>query len=103
MNVEVGVTLFYGIVFVGFLIPGTPAQETKASFFRLLRTIFLPLNTITFPEVLLADAMTSLSKVLKDIGVTVVAVYALYTGRPLVEYHDHGMILVALLASMPFA
>jgi len=103
MSVETGVTLFYAVVTLALIVPGLPGYDTRKSFFRTLYICFFPLNAITFPEVLLADALTSMSKVLKDLGVTAVAVYAQTVGAPLVTYHNEGMILVAVLASLPFA
>jgi EXS family len=102
MSVETGVTLFYLVIALLLVLPGFPSEDTRASFFRLLRTCFFPGNAVTFPEVLLADAMTSISKVLKDFGVTIVAMYAQATATPIVNYHTEGMLLIALLASMPF-
>ena len=102
MSVETGVSLFYVVIALLFVLPGFPSQDTRSSFFRLLRTCFFPGTSVTFPEVLLADAMTSISKALKDLGVTIVAVYAQTSSTPVVNYHTEGMILVALLASLPF-
>ena len=103
MTVQTGVTLFYAVIALVLMLPAFPGQDTRKSFFRILYICFFPLNSITFPEVLLADALTSLSKVLKDLGVTMVAVYAQIVGSPLVSYHNEGMVLVAMLASLPFA
>ena len=75
--------------------------EHRASFLRLLRLIAFPGDSISFPEILLTDALTSLSKVFKDVGVTLVAIYAQSQGQPMVLYHEQGMLLVALLASLP--
>jgi hypothetical protein len=72
----------------------------KASL-KVLRNVFFPGNSISFSEIMLADALTSLSKVFKDVGVTVIAMYAHMQGTAVVEYHEQGMLLVALLASLP--
>ena len=77
--------------------------EQRASFLRLLKTVLFPGTSISFPEIVLADALTSLSKVFKDVGVTFVAVYAYTQAEPVVVYHEQGMLLVALMASMPAA
>ena len=64
LAVESGVLIFYAIILLAQMLPATlPGQETKTSFYRLLRTVFFPGTTISFPEVLLADALCSLSKV----------------------------------------
>ena len=99
-SVETGVMLFYLLLFAAnFLLPSaTPGMDTKNSFFRLVRLVFFPAASISFPEVLLADAFTSLSKVFKDVGVTLIAAYAQISGRSIVSLHSTGMVLVALLA-----
>lgn len=79
-----------------------PGEECRTSFNRLLKTVFLPGAVITFPEVLLADALCSVSKVFKDFGTTLVAIYAAFAHHNILEYHNSAMILVALLASLPF-
>jgi hypothetical protein len=101
-TVETGVLFFYSLIALFLLVPGLPGQEVRTSFYRLLKLVFFPLNSITFPEVMLADAMTSLSKVLKDIGITLVAFYSQSANSNIVYHHEEGMILVALLASLPF-
>lgn len=101
-SVEYGVLLYYCFVVVLVLIPGIPGQENKSTFFKLLRSIFFPSSVITFPEVLLADSLTSLSKIFKDFGITMVSFYASFSQHAIVEYHDVAMILIALLASLPF-
>ena len=102
MTVESGVTIFYLLLCVLLITPSIYGQEVRGSFFRLLRLVFFPSNSITFPEVLLADAMTSMSKIFKDLGVTFVAIYSQYYNGKIWEYHEIGMILIALLASLPF-
>lgn len=101
-SVETGVMTFYFVFLVLALFPFNYGQELRASFWRLLKLVFSPSSSITFPEVLLADAMTSLSKVFKDIGVTLVAIYAQFSSTDIVVYHWEGMILVAILASLPY-
>ena len=102
MTVESGVMIFYLLLCVLLITPSIYGQEVRGSFFRLVRLVFIPSNSITFPEVLLADAMTSMSKIFKDLGVTLVAVYSQYSTDKIWEYHEIGMILIALLASLPF-
>jgi EXS family len=102
MTVESGVMIFYVLLFVLLITPSIYGQEIRGSFFRLVRLVFFPANTVSFPEVLLADAMTSMSKIFKDMGVTLVAVYSQYSISKIWEYHEVGMILIALLASLPF-
>lgn len=102
MTVESGVMIFYVLLFVLLITPSIYGQEIRGSFFRLVRLVFFPSNTVSFPEVLLADAMTSMSKIFKDMGVTLVAVYTQYSVSKIWEYHEVGMILIALLASLPF-
>ena len=57
---------------------------------------------VPFVEILLADALCSLSKIFKDIGTTIVVLYAFLTGTAVTDYHYHGMLLIAVLASFPF-
>ena len=102
MGVEAGIMTFYALVLLLVLTPGLPGQETKTAFMKLIRFTLIPGSTISFSEVLFADALTSMSKVFKDLGVTLVAVYAQATQTDIVNYHDVGMILIALLASAPF-
>lgn len=102
MTVETGVLLFYIILLLLTLIPKAPGQEVRLSFFRLIKLVFFPLNSITFSEVLLADALTSISKILKDIGITIIAVTSQLSNTNIVNHHEIGMIVVALLASLPF-
>jgi len=83
-------------------MPLLPGQDNMASFFRLSKQVFIPGTSISFPEVLYADALTSMSKVLKDLGVSLVAIYAQTSGTSIVELHDIGMLTVAILASLPF-
>jgi hypothetical protein len=53
---------------------------------------------------LAADALCSLSKPFKDFGLTLVIFYShiIQNGRDPVFYHNVGMILIALCASLPF-
>ena len=86
----------------GFFLPRIPGHDIRSSFFRLVKLVFFPVNSITFSEVLLADAMTSMSKVLKDIGITIIALISQFSSTSIVDHHETGMVLVALLASLPF-
>lgn len=102
LSVELGVSLFYALLLVLVMIPGVPGQDKMSSFYRLCKQVLFPHGSVTFPEVLLADAFCSLSKIFKDIGVTMIAIYAQASGKDIVSLHDTGMILVAILASAPF-
>ena len=101
-RVEIGISVFYITVAMLALLPNLPGHENRTHFYRLLRVVFFPGSSISFPEVLLADALTSVSKVLKDLGVTLVALYAYSTNQSLVGLHDEAMIIIALLASLPY-
>ena len=102
LSVEFGIGLFYMCLILSFYSPWIPHKENFESFGSLCHLVFFPSSSITFPEVLLADALTSLSKVFKDFGVTLVVVYARLTGTHILFAHDTGMIIVALLASLPY-
>ena len=108
------VCLFYALVGAGiFVITQTSVsmslvnmvREQVVPFLQLLQLVFSPALNVapSFPEVLLADALCSLSKVFKDIGITLVVMYSKVWQSPAVEAHDGAMVLVALLASLPFA
>ena len=100
-SIEFGLLGFYGFFFAAHFLPILQSPE-RGGFYRLLRLVFWPSTTISFAEVLLADALTSLSKVLKDLGTTGVAMYAQYTQQSILHYHNNSMIFIALLASLPF-
>jgi hypothetical protein len=102
-SVETGVSCFYAIFLFVHFIPSFPGIESRTHFYRVLKLCFFPGASITFPEILLADALCSLSKVLKDIGTSLVAVFSHFDGTSIVDHHDNAMILVAVLASLPFA
>lgn len=101
-SVEFGIGMFYSVLSLSCFLPWIYGQENVESFGTLLKQVFFPSSTISFPEVLLADALTSLSKVFKDFGVTCVVIYAQLTGTPILSTHDAGMLLVAILASLPY-
>lgn len=103
LTIETGITIFYMILAMGLCIPRLPFAESMNNIWRLLKLCFLPGATISFPEVILADALTSLSKVLKDLGVTAVAVYCAVNNTNIIDLHDQSMILIAILASLPYA
>ena len=67
LSIENGILILYGIFIILFAIPSLPGQETKNSFLKLVKQCFIPGTVITFPEVLFADALCSLSKVMKCI------------------------------------
>lgn len=97
-----GVTAFYlSIAFLHFM-PFSLGVDGRIGFFRLLRAVLWPSAAPAFPEVLLADALTSLSKVLKDLGTYFVVLYATLKGIPVIDCHDSAMIFLAFLASLPF-
>jgi hypothetical protein len=102
LTTESGITLFYVSVLLPLFLPGVPGMDNRNTFFRLAKQCFVPGNTITFPEILLADAFTSISKILKDFGVSIFSIYAYYTGTQIIQHHNNAMITVALLASLPF-
>jgi hypothetical protein len=102
LSVEMGITSFYVIVLFINAVPRLPGIDTKISFIRLLKMIFFPGTSISFNEVLLADALTSLSKVFKDFGVTLIALYCYFFEHSIINYHEVGMIIVALLSSLPY-
>lgn len=101
--VESSILLYYFLVLIILSIPSIPGYEYRTIFFRTIKLCFLPANTISFPEVLIADSLTSLSKVFKDLGITIIAIYAKLSGKDIVLMHDTGMILIAVLASLPFS
>ena len=101
-GIEIGVGIFYLLVTTTYLFSSFPGQESMVHFFSVMKLVFIPSNTISFPEILLADALTSLSKVFKDFGVTVVIIYSRLNSTEAVLSHDSGMLLVAVLASLPF-
>jgi hypothetical protein len=70
---------------------GVPGEDSRITFFRLSKQCFLPGSSISFPEIVLADAFTSISKVLKDLGVTLVALYCAFTGEAMIDHHENGM------------
>lgn len=58
--IALGVSAFYLMVGLMHCLPY--GQEARSAFYRLLRGVLWP-TTVSFPEVLLADALTSISKV----------------------------------------
>lgn len=101
-DIGVGIAFFYIAITILYFFAFVPGEDSMSHFFNLTQQIFILPTTISFPEILLADAFTSLSKVFKDFGVTVVVVYSKAIGMNPVENHDFGMLLVAVLASLPF-
>jgi len=102
LTIETAIGLFYLLIACVLCIPRIPFAESMNHIWRLLRLCFFPGATISFSEVLLADALTSMSKVFKDFGVTMVAVYCYANGRNILDFHNHAMILIAVLASLPY-
>ena len=112
-TIELAITLFYGMmaIFVMTLAqPGfavlAPAEahlmENRSTFFRLCRNVVLPGQTVAFAEIVFADALTSMSKVFKDVAITIIAVYSNVSQTPITDLHEEGMLLVAIFASIPF-
>jgi hypothetical protein len=103
ISVEYGVLTFYGFAVLSFA-PFVPGHDSRLHFFRVLKQILFPGAKVTFPEVMAADALCSLSKIFKDLGITMVILYSeMYGGAASVTYHNQAMILVAMLASIPYA
>ena len=102
MAIESGVSVFYGILLCLLIFPILPGLEIRSYFGRIFKLVLFPGNSISFTEVLLADALTSISKVLKDIGLTLIAIYAHFNHSKIGENHNTGMIMIAVLASLPF-
>ena len=112
-TIELAITFFYGmlVIFIMTLAqPGfaglAPAEahlvENRSTFFRLCRNVIWPGQTIAFAEIVFADALTSMSKVFKDAAITIIAVYSNVSQTPITDLHEEGMLLVAVLASVPF-
>lgn len=102
LTIEFGITIFYLLLIFIQFIPSFPGYELRLHFYRLFKLLLLPNSTITFPEILIADALTSLSKVFKDFGTTLICLYVFITKEEIINYHNSAMILVALMASFPF-
>jgi len=100
-TIETGVSVFYALLVLIVFLP-LPFAETRTGFLKLLKACFFPVGSVSFSEVLLADAMTSVSKVLKDFGTSIVVVYAYYRAQDVVDLHNYAMIMIALLASLPY-
>jgi hypothetical protein len=94
--------IFYAVLFFLAMVPGVPWAEDRNYWFRFLKQIFFPVGNIAFSEIMFADALCSMSKVFKDFGVTIVAIYAMYKESTVVDYHSSAMIFIAVLASLPF-
>jgi hypothetical protein len=102
LPIETGVSVFYISLVLLLCIPKLPFSDSLHNVWRLLKLCFFPGSTISFSEVLMTDALTSLSKVLKDLGTTAVAVYAFISSTNILEFHNQAMIIIALLASLPY-
>lgn len=101
-SIEMSLLSYYLLMFIMVMVPHLPGQDVRSSLFRLLYQVFFPMNSVSFAEVVLADVLTSLSKVFKDIGFTIIIIYAKLTNSNIIDHHDSGMILIAVLASLPF-
>lgn len=102
LAIETGIASFYFLLLIFYLFPTLPGKESRSNFFRLVRMGFFPCGSVSFSEILVVDALTSLSKVFKDVGVTIVAVAASFKGINILDYHNHAMIMIAILATLPF-
>lgn len=76
--------------------------EGRQTLFKLIKAMCFPGNSVLFSEVLVADALTSVSKVLKDFGTSLCVLYIYFRGGNIVDIHDWAMIGIALLASLPY-
>jgi hypothetical protein len=112
-TVEFAVALFYGAAIASLMalsVPGVVAlfpadahvAENRSTFMLLCKNVVWPGQTVAFSEIVFADALTSLSKVFKDGAITIIAVYSSLTQTPITDLHEEGMLLVAVLASVPF-
>lgn len=101
-EVVVSMASFYAIILFLFFVPYAPWADDRSYWLRFFRQIVMPADKIAFREIMFADALCSVSKIFKDFGVTVVAMYAMYNNSEIVEHHDTAMIFVAVLASIPF-
>ena len=101
-SLEMSLLSYYLLMLMIMMIPNLPGQDVRSSLFRLLYQVFFPHTSVSFAEVVLADVLTSLSKVFKDIGFTIMMIYAKITDTNIIDHHESGMILIALLASLPF-
>lgn len=101
IDVEYGVMAFYAFVLLSFA-PFFPGHESRMYFVRVMKQIIFPGSKVTFPEIMMADALCSLSKLFKDLGITIVMLYSGVYGGSGVTYHNQAMIFVAILSSLPF-
>lgn len=101
-GVAVSMATFYGTLLLLLVVPYVPWAEDRTFWFKFLKQIVMPVDKIAFREIVFADALCSLSKVFKDFGVTIVAIYAMYQESSIVDFHDSAMIFIAFLASIPF-
>lgn len=101
-SIEMSLLSYYLFMLMILMIPNIPGQDVRSSLFRLSYQVFFPNTSVSFAEVVLADVLTSLSKVFKDIGFTIMMIYAKLTKTNIIDHHESGMILIALLASLPF-
>lgn len=103
LDVEAGISLFYFTLFLLSVLPfSVPGSEYRIQFYRLLKIVFFPTNVITFPEVLLADALTSMARTFKDIAVTILVLYCHFMNENIIHYHDFGILSIAILTSLPY-
>jgi hypothetical protein len=103
LDVETGITLYYATLFLISVTPlPIPGADSRLPFYRLLKVVFFPANVVTFPEVLLADALTSLARIFKDFSVTLLVLYCYYMNENIIHYHDFGILGIACLSSLPY-
>lgn len=102
ISVEYALALFYLSCITFLMFPYCPGSENYNFILRLFRNSFVPGTLISFPEILFADILTSLSKVMRDFGMTLIVLYTRVIGADMVAFHDFGILILALLSSIPF-
>lgn len=104
LSIEFGVGLYYSLVFLvsSFFVSFFPWRENYYYLTRLMRSVFMPGSSVSFAEILFADALTSLSKVLRDVGITLIAIYCSLVRTDIIKYHDFGIVLLTVFTAMPF-
>lgn len=102
VNIEFGIVIFYICISLLCILPINNIETIRSTFFRLIKVVFFPINNITFSEVLLADALTSISKIFKDISISILLLYCYFSNENIVDYHNVGIVAIALLSSLPY-
>lgn len=89
------------LVFGYILVPCCPSRDNYTFILRLFKNMIVPGTLVTFPEILFADALTSITKTFKDIGVMLIVVYSRLSGADIVAQHDQCIVLITLLTAIP--